>query len=137
MENKTNNINDYCEMCNETCNNKIDWVNVIYILLIVFIAIFLLTIMINSPFIAWMILLVLLLIWFFTGMDTTLGLILLAVFLIILLILPSRKQDKNKEIVIEHKGQQKKGQQKKGQQKKGQEKKGQEKKGQQKKGQQQ
>ena len=120
MDQTINNTNDYCEMCNQTCNNNnIDWVNVIYILLIVFVAIFLLTIMINTPFIAWIILIVFLLIWFFTGMDTTLGLILLAVFLVILLVLPNRR----KEEVIIKEGQQKKGQQKKGQQKKGQQKK--------------
>lgn len=91
MENSD--MNNFCEMCKENCGqNKTNFMNIMLIILIVLIVVFLFTILLNTSSISWIVLAILLIIWFGFGMDTTIGLILLIVFLIILLFIPSKNQ---------------------------------------------
>lgn len=93
MENQD--LNNFCEMCKENCgNSSTNFQNIMYIVLIILIVVFLFTIMLNSSSISWIVLAILFIIWLGFGMDTTIGLILLIVFLIILLFIPSREQQR-------------------------------------------
>ena len=89
-----NESTDFCHLCDRFHEQyqSIAWLNVIYISLLVCIFIFACTLLYSAPAFCWAILLIFILLWFFTGRTSHTGLVLLAIFLVILLFTPSNEE---------------------------------------------
>lgn len=98
------NDNQFCQMCDTFYERfgSTKWLNIIYISLIVCIIIFIFSILFNAPNFMWFVLLVFACIWYSFGYDKSIGLLLLAIFLLFLLILPDKNsgQQSDDKIVI-------------------------------------
>ena len=101
------NNNQFCQMCDTFYQRfgTTKWLNIIYISLIVCIIIFIISILFTAPNFMWFVLLVFVCIWYSFGYDKSIGLFLLAVFLLFLLIIPDKSsvQSDNKIVITKKK----------------------------------
>jgi|TARA_B100002019_G_C21010600_1_gene469814 hypothetical protein len=91
MNFSNNQENDFCQLCDKFHQQygSVVWINVVYVALLVCIFIFACSLMFSAPLFCWGILIAFIIIWFFFGRSASFGLILVAIFLLILLFTPS------------------------------------------------
>lgn len=86
--------NEFCRLCDQFQQKygKMTWVNIVYVALIVCIMIFILSLLFSAPPSCWVLLIIFITIWIFRNRDVNTGLFLLALFLLILLLVPTQSE---------------------------------------------
>ena len=85
---------DFCKLCDKFQQQygNFNWLNIVYLSLIICIIIFISTLIFSAPIYTWVVLVTFILIWMYFDQQTTVGLFLLALFLLVLLISPSGEE---------------------------------------------
>lgn len=87
----TEDTDHFCDMCDKFQKRygSIHWINIVYISLIACVFLFILSLLLNAPLFCWAILLGFIFIWIYFNQDVSVGLFLLALFLLILFFSPT------------------------------------------------